>query len=482
MAAKGRAKIWPTDHTEARIAAVRRNANDEAALSQIEVSDWINQQNISRLQVMVLCLCGACALLEGLDAQIIGFLAPAIIHEWGLVRQNFTPVFMSGLVGLLIGCLLIAPQADQVGRKTVLICSVIAFAFCSFLSASAESLLSLSAFRFLTGVGIGGGMANAITLTSEYFPEHRRAGMTVIMFVGFSFGASLGGFLSAYLMPQFGWQSVFIAGGLLPLVLVVLLVFELPESVRYLVVHRAQTKDVIEILQRINPRSTFTRGTVFTIAEEQKTDLTVRHLFKEGRAFGTLLIWTIFFGSLLDIYLLASWLPVVLHDAGLSVSMSAVVTSMLHFGGVFVCIAITPILARRSCLAIMLPSYILAAIGIAALGSVGTGAMLLMVTTLVAGIGVVCGQNTANAFAAAYYPTYIRATGVGWALGIGRIGAVVGPGVGGLMLAFQWSRQTLLLATAVPELIAVGAILLLMRLERAKAAPYQQEHIAAVAS
>jgi len=437
--------------------------------SRIEVSDWINQQKISKLQVLVLCLCGACALLEGLDAQIIGFVAPAIIHEWGLARQDFTLVFMSGLVGLLTGCLLIAPLADKVGRKIVLICSVVAFALFSFLSATADSLPSLSAFRFLTGVGIGGGMANAITLTSEYFPERRRAGMTVIMFVGFSFGASLGGFLSAYLIPRLGWQSVFIAGGILPIILAGLLVFELPESIRHLVLHGARTDTLIEILRRINPQAELPDDTVFTNVEEHKAGLTVRHLFNEGRALGTLLIWIVFFASLLDIYLLASWLPVVLHDAGLSVSMSAVVTSMLHFGGVFVCIAVTPVLARHGCLIVMLPSYLLAAVGIAALGSVGTGAMLLMVTTLVAGIGIVCGQNTANAFAAAYYPTYIRATGVGWALGIGRIGAIIGPGIGGLMLALQWSRQTLLLATAVPELVAVAAILLLIRLDRGKA-------------
>ena len=431
--------------------------------------------------MLVLCLCGACALLEGLDAQIIGFLAPAIIHDWGIVRQDFTPVFMSGLVGLLIGCLLIAPLADKVGRKAVLVCSVTAFAIFSFLSATAESLSSLAAFRFLTGVGIGGGMANAITLTSEYFPERHRAGMTVIMFVGFSFGASLGGFLSAYLIPQFGWQSVFIAGGIFPLVLAVLLVFELPESIRHLVVHQAPTEAVVGILQRINPSVAFPEGTIFATTEEHRAGLTVRHLLKEGRAFGTLLLWTIFFMSLLDIYLLASWLPVVLHDAGLSVSMSAVVTSMLHFGGVFVCVAITPVLARHGCLVVMLPSYILAAIGIAALGSVGTGAVLLMATALVTGIGIVCGQNTANAFAAAYYPTYIRATGVGWALGVGRIGAIIGPAIGGVMLALQLSRQTLLLATAVPELIAVAAILVLMRLERVKRAPRPQQRISAVA-
>jgi MFS transporter, AAHS family, 4-hydroxybenzoate transporter len=437
--------------------------------SSVEITDWINHQRISSLQVTVLCLCAMCALFEGLDAQNIGFVAPAIIREWALPPHSFTPAFMSGLFGLLIGCLFIAPLADKIGRKKILLGSVASFALFSIFSAEARSLEALSMLRFLTGVGIGGGMANAIALTSEYFPERRRAGMTVVMFLGFSFGASLGGLLTAYLIPHYGWRSVFIVGGILPLLVAILLAFALPESIRHLVAHNFPPSRINAILRRINPGVTFAPDTSFTIAEERKSGLTVGHLFREERTLGTLLIWTVFFMSLLDIYLLASWLPVVLHDAGLTVSMSAVVTAMLHLGGVVVCVMLVPILDRRGCLVIMLPAYLLAALGIAALGSVGTSIILLMVTATAAGIGIVCGQNTANAFAAAFYPTYIRATGVGWALGIGRIGAIVGPGIGGIMLALDWSRPTILLVSAMPELIAVAAILVLMRREGAKA-------------
>lgn len=217
----------------------------------VEIADWINRQRISTLQIIVICLCAMCALLEGLDAQNIGFVAPAIIHEWRLPVHNFTPVFMSGLFGLLIGCLFIAPLADKVGRKMILLGSVASFALFSLISAGATSLEALSILRFLTGIGIGGGMANAIALTSEYFPEHRRAGMTVIMFVGFSLGASLGGFLSAYLIPHFGWQSVFLAGGILPLALAILLAFALPESIRHLVVHNFSTRQIIAIFNEL---------------------------------------------------------------------------------------------------------------------------------------------------------------------------------------------------------------------------------------
>jgi AAHS family 4-hydroxybenzoate transporter-like MFS transporter len=378
---------------------------------------------------------------------------------------------MSGLIGLLIGCLIIAPLADRVGRKKVIVGSIAAFSLFSFLSATATSLESLSILRFLTGIGIGGGMANAIAITFEFFPKRKRSAMTVIMFTGFPLGASLGGFLSAYLISRFGWQSVFICGGILPALLAVSLVILLPESIRHLVVHGGRAEHLMAILRQINPHAVFTLEPRFVVAEERKDGLVVGHLFREGRALGTALIWTIFFMSLLDIYLIASWLPTLLHDAGLSLSISVVITAMTQLSGVFACLVAAPQLDRRGPLSVLLLAYLLAALGIAALGSVGTGVGWLMLAACAAGGGVVGGQVTANAYAAAFYPTYIRATGVGWALGIGRVGAVVGPGVGGIMLALHWSRPSIFVASAVPALIAVLAVLALMHLERRKIAP-----------
>ncbi len=314
-------------------------------------------------------------------------------------------------------------------------------------------------------------MANAIALTFEFFPKRKRSAMTVIMFTGFPLGASLGGFLSAYLISRFGWQAVFICGGILPAVLAVLLAIWLPESIRHLVVRGGRTQQLAAILERINPRAALTADTRFFVAEERRDGLAVGHLFRQGRALGTALIWTIFFMSLLDIYLIASWLPTLLHDAGLSLPVSVVITAMTQLSGVFACLVAAPQLDRRGPLSVLLPAYLLAALGIAALGSVGTAVGWLMLAACAAGGGIVGGQVTANAYAAAFYPTYIRATGVGWALGIGRVGAVVGPGVGGIMLALHWSRSSIFIASAVPALIAVLAVLALMRLERRKLAP-----------
>ena len=436
----------------------------------VDVVKWINQQKISRLQIWVMVVSGACTMLEGFDGLNIGFVAPAVVKEWHVTPQSFTPVFMAGLVGLLLGCLVIAPLADKIGRRTVMLGSVACFGLFSLLSASAGSLSMLALLRFLTGLGVGGGMANAIALTSEYFPERSRAGMTALMFAGFPFGSALGGYLSGWLIPNFGWQSVFIAGGVLPLLMAPALVFILPESIRHLVIGGAAPARIASVLARINPKAHFAAGTNFVIAEERKAGLTVGHLFREGRALGTALIWVVFFMSLLDIFLVSSWLPIVLHDSGLALSTAVDVSATMAFAGVIACVVTAPVLNRQGCFAILMPAYCLAACGMLAFATVSMDLGLILLSAAAVGAGNIAGQNTANALAAAYYPTYIRATGVGWALGIGRVGAIVGPAIGGTILALHLGREALFMVAAVPPVIAVFAILALMRLAPARAA------------
>jgi MFS transporter, AAHS family, 4-hydroxybenzoate transporter len=447
----------------------RKPLRGEAMAAIIEVSDWIDKRSVSSVQVLVLALCAAAAAIDGFDAQNIGYVAPAIIQEWQVAPHDFTAVFVSGLIGLLIGCLLIAPLADVIGRRWILIVTLATFGIFSLASAAAPSIAWLSFLRFLTGLGLGGGMANAIAMTSEYFPSRMRSWMTVLMFCGFPVGASLGGLLAAALIPVYGWSTVFIVGGIVPLALAAVLAALLPESIRYLVAKKADGERVAAILRRIDPHSEIPHPARFVMAEQNAGGLTVKHLFGGGRSLGTMLIWVVFFASLLDIYLLTSWLPQVLHDSGLSISASAVATAVLQGGGVVCTLVVGPVLDRRGCLTVLLALYLLAAVGIAAIGSVGNYFALILLAACASGAGIIAGQNVANAVAAMFYPTSIRATGVGWALGIGRIGAIVGPTVGGAMLALQWSQAAIFGVGAIPALVAALAVLGLMRLERARA-------------
>ena len=151
--------------------------------------------------------------LDGFDAQMIGYVAPAVMQQLKVPPAQFTPVFAIGLLGLLVGCLVVAPLADWIGRKRILVGSAVFFGVMSLLTARADSLQSLIVLRFLTGLGLGGSMPNAIAMTAEYFPSRNRAFTTMVMFSGFPLGATLGGLLAAGLITRFGWPSVFVVGG-----------------------------------------------------------------------------------------------------------------------------------------------------------------------------------------------------------------------------------------------------------------------------
>src|ERR1700730_17659570 len=191
--------------------------------SPVDVADFIDQQPVGGFQIKLLLTCAAVLFLDGFDTQAIGYVAGCMAREWGLTKAALGPVFSAGLFGLMIGALLFGPLADRIGRRKIIIFSTLAFGIGTLVTAFVQDVNTLLAIRFLTGLGLGGAMPNAIALTSEFSPHRRRATMVMVMFCGFSVGAALGGLIAAALMPHFGWRSVFIVGGAAPLVLVPIL-------------------------------------------------------------------------------------------------------------------------------------------------------------------------------------------------------------------------------------------------------------------
>jgi AAHS family 4-hydroxybenzoate transporter-like MFS transporter len=427
----------------------------------VDVSAWIEQQKVSRTQVLVMVLMTFAAAVEGFDAQMIGYVAPAVIRQFKVPPYEFTSVFAIGLTGLMVGCLAVAPLGDWIGRKRVLLGSFIFFGVMSLLTAWADSLQSLIVLRFLTGLGLGGSMPNAIALTSEYFPSRNRNFTTMAMWSGFTIGAMLGGFLAAGLILEFGWPSVFVVGGILPLILAVVVAAKLPESLRHLVLKKLSPTKIKTVLLRINPSAVFAEGATFVIHEEQAAGITVKHLFREGRALGTVLLWIIFFCSLLDIFFLSSWLPTVLHDAGLSISASVVETALFQGGGVVSGLTLGLVIDRTGFWKVLIPVYIGAGLAIGSIGFAGTSLGLIMIASFLSGAFVIGGNNSLVGLAAVLYPTYIRATGVGWALGIGRFGSILGPILGGVLLKAGWDRTSLFMFAAVPAFVAAVFSLIL---------------------
>src|ERR1700736_4584363 len=431
--------------------------------SLVDVADFIDQQPVGGFQIRLLLTCAAVLVLDGFDTTSIGFVAPVLAKEWGLTKGALGPVFSAGLFGLMSGALVFGPLADRIGRKKIIILSTLAFGIGTLATAFTGDVNTLLVIRFLTGLGLGGAMPNAVAMTSEFNPRRRRATMVMIMFCGFSVGAALGGLLAAALIPQFGWRSVFVAGGLAPLLLVPILMLRLPESVGFLALTGRAHERVAQLLGFINPKAVFAPGTRFVVHEPRLAGIPVLYLFKSGRTLVTLLLWVVFFMSLLDLYFLSNWLPTVLNDLGASVSAAAAIGSMLQVGGVVGTFALGSIIDRFSFRALALV-YFIAVFAVGAIGQLGHSAILVTLAIFAAGFCIVGGQIAANALAAAFYPTAVRATGVGWALGIGRVGSIVGPLVGGALLSMKWSAAEVFMTAAAAAFCAALAAFSLSRL------------------
>src|SRR3954453_4368831 len=400
---------------------------------QLDVAEFIDQQPVGAFQFRLLLACAAVLFLDGFDTQAIGYVAPALAKEWGLSKSALGPVFSAGRFWLMIGAVLFGPLADRIGRKKIIILSTLGSGIGALATAFINDLNTLLAIRFLTGLGLGGAMPNAVAMTSEFNPRRRRATMVMIMFCGFSVGAALGGLLAAALIPQFGWRAVFAVGGVAPLLLVPILALRLPESVRFLALTGRAPAPVSELLGQINRNAGFTSATKFVVHEPQLAGMPVLHLFRQGRTLPTLLLWVVFFMSLLDLYFLSNWLPTAPNDLGASISSAAVIGSMLQVGGVVGTFALGSVIDRFSFRALALV-YFAAVFAVGAIGQLGHSVIFVTTAIFAAGFCIVGGQIAANALAATFYPTSVRATGVGWALGIGRVGSIVGPLVGGALL------------------------------------------------
>jgi MFS transporter, AAHS family, 4-hydroxybenzoate transporter len=429
----------------------------------IEFNELLDSSPFGRLQRSVVLLCALVAMLDGFDTQAIAYVAPIIAVQWHLNVAAFGPIFGAGLFGLTIGALAFGPAADKWGRKTMLVISVVIFGVFSLATSLASTFGSLLVLRFLTGVGLGGAMPNLVALTSEFSPKRLRATVVTIMFCGVPLGATLGGIVSAWMLPQFGWISVFYLGGIAPLLLAVLLMIRLPESIRFMLVANESSVKARSIASHISAVKLDPSHALF-LAEDNSIGSGVLQLFAKGQLGKTLLLWVAFFMNLLVMYFLINWLPTLARQAGLSIGAAIVATVALNLGGVFGALAVGRIIDRAGPFAVLAATHALSAIAIAMMAGFGTNVDALLVFVFLAGGGVIGAQIGMNALTAEIYPTAVRSTGVGWALGVGRVGSIIGPVLGGLLLAREIPTEGILYLAALPSLLASVAVLALGRL------------------
>jgi AAHS family 4-hydroxybenzoate transporter-like MFS transporter len=431
---------------------------------QVNISERIDASPIGSLQITTFAICLLSLIMDGFDVQALGYVAPEIVRAWGISNAALGPVFGASNFGVLVGSLVFSMLADRIGRRPILIGATLFFGAMTLVAARANSVGELLAVRFIAGIGLGCIIPNATALVGEYSPRRLRGPlMMIIGGVGFTGGAAIGGFIAAFLIPRFGWRSVLYFGGAVPLVIAAAMLVWLPESLQFLVVRRRSRDAIARWLRRIDPSVPIGADTEFIVQEASREGVPVVHLFREGRGSVTILLWIVNFMNLLNLYFLASWLPTVVRDAGHSASIAVLAGTVLQVGGTIGTVGLAWLIGRVGFMPVLSTSFGLACVTIAAIGQPGVSIAMLFVLVFIAGWCVVGGQPGINALAGTFYPTSLRSTGVGWGLGIGRAGAIVGPVVGGEFMRRHWPTRDLFLAASLPALVSTIAMLALQR-------------------
>src|SRR5688572_10786324 len=298
----------------------------------LTVNDIIDNRPLSGFQISTIVLCSVVLLLDGFDTQAMGFLVPPIAEELGIPLSAFGSVLSAGLFGLMIGAMSAGPIADRWGRKWAIIVSAFVFGGFSLVTPQADTIGELVLLRFLTGLGLGGAMPNVVSLASEYAPKRLQPILVTLIFVGMGGGAVLASLVGGALIPIWGWRSVFYVGGILPILLALVLIKTLPESVRFLTEKGGDPVRIRAIVARIAPE--LADAPIAATIPDRHTGVAVRHLFTEGRAAGTLLLWVPFFMNLLILYFILSWLPSLLRQAGMPVTAGITAVMSFSIGGI----------------------------------------------------------------------------------------------------------------------------------------------------
>lgn len=430
-----------------------------AAGPRVDVQTFLNENRFSGYQWLIFGLCFVIVLLDGFDTAAIGFIAPSLIKEWGVAKPALAPVLSAALFGLAAGALSAGPLADKLGRKRVLIGSVLVFGVACLGSAFAADLTQLSILRFVTGIGLGAAMPNAVTLMSEYCPNQRRAMLTNAMFSGFPLGAAFGGFLASWMIPQWGWRSVLMLGGIAPLLLVVLMVALLPESVRYMVAKGQPVERIRAVLSRISASAQSAQSFFLTEAKasaEGQSGLAV--VLSPAYRVGSVMLWLAYFMGLVIFYALINWMPILFKDAGIAPKDATLIAALFPLGGVGA-IFFGWLMDRFNGNKIIAVGYALTAAAIYAIGQTVGSVGLLVLVVFVAGTIMNTAQSSMPALAAGFYPTQGRATGVAWMLGIGRFGGIAGSFLVAELARRQLDFSTIFAIVAIPGVISAIALL-----------------------
>src|SRR3954469_10446158 len=420
----------------------------------------IEKTKLNKFHGMLLFWGALLMLFDGFDLTIYGAVVPTLMEEWGISAVQAGMYGSYALFGMMFGALIFGTLADKLGRKKIILICVAIFSLFMLLSALAPSPEMFGLFRFITGLGLGGMMPNVIGLISEYSPEGMRSRMIATIMAGYSIGGVTAAFLSMLLISNFGWESVFFFGAL-PLLFLPFIAKSLPDSVGTLI-DKKDHKAIQKILVKANPTYTPSQNETFVLNKTKDSSSPIKNLFTEKRGFLTVMIWLTYFMSLLMIYGLNTWLPKFMTEAGFPLGSSLSFLLALNVGATVGAILMGWLADRWGVGRALILFFIIATISITSLGF-ATNMVLLYVMVAIAGAATVGKQNLTHSYTSQFYPITMRSTALGWALAVGRIGGILGPTIGGILLASNLTLQLNFLIFAIPGIIAAFAVFLANR-------------------
>lgn len=434
----------------------------------VAVSTLLDQRGITSFHVRLIFWSALIALFDGYDIAAISLAAPHLVREWHVDRSALGPVLSASLVGILFGSMLFGWIGDRYGRKKALLGSLFLFGIFTWAAAHATNLSQMTWLRLIAGFGIGGVIPNMIAINIESAPRRLRGTLGLIATGLVPIGGAVPGFVSAMLVPQHGWPILFYIGGIAPVVIGVLAIFWMPESIKYMTLHESQRASLVKLIRQLSPGYAVPEGARFVVEDEKQfPSSNPKFLFRDGLAVITPLLWLLFALNLMGFFFLLSWTPTLLTAAKLPPQTAALSIALLQLGGTVGSLALVRWLDRYQFAAITV-LFLIAVPVVGALGFIGAGSTktVLLAACFVAGFCVLGIQSGINVAGALVYPTSLRANGSGWELGVGRIGAIIGPLVGALFVTMP--VQQLYLWSALPFLLGAIVCFAIYRLNEAR--------------
>ncbi len=428
----------------------------EASPSATETA--LENQRIGALQIRVVAICASIQICDGYDVGSIGWAVPSLTHAWNLPPSAFSLAFLWSNLGVMVGALSSGPIGDRFGRKPLLLASIAIFGLASLASAFTGSLGALSALRFFTGLGIAGAFSGTTALTGDYTPQRLRATMIMVTFTGAPVGGFIGGQVVAVLLRHYAWPVIFVLGGMFPLALLLVMAIWLPESPRFLIARADLSPHHRALLARLGIAPGQAQAHGADIARENP----VKMLFGNGYALQTLLLWIIFFCSLLNLYLFVFWLPEVLHLTGMTPSDAVFATSVHALGGIAAVLYLGYLIDRVGPERSLALHYAVGAVFVALIALVAMPYAILLAVIFFSGVTSIGSQTGANATCGALYPARMRTSGIGWALGVGRMGGIAAAPLGGFLLARGLPPKQIFLSACFFAIVAAVATALLV--------------------